>query len=393
MDDIRYNSVDNTLTICLSGRINTNNATHTEVQITTIVSDNPSKSLVLDFDKLEYISSAGLRIILRLRKSIRYLEIVNASPEVYDILEMTGFTEMIPVSKALRSLSIDGCEVLGKGAKGTVYRYDEEMIIKVYNNPESLPDIKNERAMARKAFVLGIPTAISYDVVKVGNSYGSVFELLNAKSYTELIKTDPDNFDTYIKNYAKLLKHIHETRIDINDMPNIKPLIHEWLETDKPYLPAETYEKCNKLINDVLDIGYMLHCDYHTNNVMMEGNETLLIDMDTLSYGHPVFELANIYCTFVGFGELDPSMVENFVGLPYDTTKRIWKTFLPYYLKTENPEKIELVEKKAKLLSYIRFMRHYVRREDPQSEKLQKIISYSKEKIEELSEELDSLMF
>lgn len=47
---------------------------------------------------------------------------------------MTGFTEMLPVEKAFREISVDGCEVIGQGANGAVYRINPEIIIKVYNN-------------------------------------------------------------------------------------------------------------------------------------------------------------------------------------------------------------------------------------------------------------------
>ena len=80
-------------------------------------------------------ASAGLRVILRLRKQEPELAIVNVSPEVYEIFEMTGFTEMMPVSRAYRRVSVDGCEVIGQGANGKVYRLDPETIIKVYLNP------------------------------------------------------------------------------------------------------------------------------------------------------------------------------------------------------------------------------------------------------------------
>ena len=45
----------------------------------------------------------------------------------------------------------------------------------------------------------------------------------------------------------------------------------------------------------------MLHGDYHIKNVMMQDGEVLLIDMDTLCQGHPVFELASMYNAYVGF--------------------------------------------------------------------------------------------
>lgn len=146
---------------------------------------------MIDAKNLEYISSAGLRILLRLRKEDPNLAIVDVSSEVYDILDMTGFTEMMTVKKAYRRLSADGCEMIGKGANGAVYRYDEETIIKVYFNPDALPEIQRERELARKALVLGINTAIPYDIVRIGEGYGTVMELLAASSLSKMIKKIP----------------------------------------------------------------------------------------------------------------------------------------------------------------------------------------------------------
>ncbi len=50
---------------------------------------------------------------------------------------------------------------------------------------KSIPLIKREQSRARMAFVKGIPTAISYDIVRVGSQYGSVFELLQARSFND----------------------------------------------------------------------------------------------------------------------------------------------------------------------------------------------------------------
>ena len=55
--------------------------------------------------------------------------------------------------------------MIGKGAKGIIYKYDDDTIIKVYKNSDSLPEINRERDLARKAFILGVPTVIPFDVV------------------------------------------------------------------------------------------------------------------------------------------------------------------------------------------------------------------------------------
>lgn len=384
---------DGTLVISLEGKIDSVNAETVTAAIEAEAGERLAcRELVIDAEKLGYISSAGLRMILKFRKANPSLKIINASAEVYEILEMTGFTEMLTVEKAFRRFSVDGCDIIGHGAKGIVYRYNGDTIIKVYKNPDSLPDIKNERALARRAFVLGISTAISYDIVRVGESYGSVFELLDARSFSQMILDDPDNRDKYITEYALLLKKIHSTQVKADDMPDIKLTINKWLETDKPHLPEETYSKLAKLIADVPDTLNMLHCDYHTNNVMYQNGEALLIDMDTLSHGHPIFELANVYITYVGFGEVDPAMVEKFLGMPYETAKYIWKKFLPIYLGTDDEAFIEKTEKKAVLLSYVRYLRHYVRR-GINGETERKIADLCIEKLNTLSKEIDTLVF
>ena len=128
---------------------------------------------------------------------------------VYEILDITGFTELLPVERAYRSVSVEGCEAIGQGANGVVYRLDKDTAVKVYRNPDSLPDVRRERELARKAFVLGIPTAIPYDVVRVNGSYGSVFELLNSRSFSKLIAAEPENIDKYVGLYVELMRKMH----------------------------------------------------------------------------------------------------------------------------------------------------------------------------------------
>ena len=152
MSGEKFRIVDNTLYINLEGKIDASNASSVESEILAIRQNNPTNELVLDADKLEYISSAGLRIVLRLVKQEKNIKLINASSSVYEILKMTGFTDILEVVKAYRRISIDGCEVIGVGANGAIYRYDEETIVKIFHNPDSLGEIKTERELARKAF-------------------------------------------------------------------------------------------------------------------------------------------------------------------------------------------------------------------------------------------------
>lgn len=370
-----------TLIIDLIGRIDSSNAEEVEKKISEERINNPHDSIIVNAKELEYISSAGLRIVLRLRKDEPTLKIINVSSDVYEVFDMTGFSEMIPIEKAYREVSIDGCEIIGQGANGKVYRLDPETIIKVYNNPDSLPDIKRERELARKAFVLGIPTAIPYDVVKVGDGYGSVFELLDAKSFAKLISEDPDKTDYYVDLYIQLLKKIHETEVLDDSMPDMKLIALKWANDLQEYLPGDYGDKLLKQIQSIPETKNMLHGDYHIKNVMMQNGETLLIDMDTLCVGNPIFELASMFNAYVGFGSSCQAKVEDFLGLPYDQTNYIWEKALEFYVGDEDEEKIKEFDTKAKMIGYARIMRRTIRRGGLETEDGKELIDVCKNEI------------
>ncbi len=381
------------LIISLSGHIDSSNAPEVESQINAIRTKHSEGTFTLDAQNLEYISSAGLRIILRLSRQEPSLKLINVSSSVYEVLEMTGFSEMIPVEKAFRVLSVEGCEVIGQGSNGKVYRLDPDTIIKVYNNPDSLPEINRERDLARKAFVLGIPTAIPYDVVKVGNSYGSVFELLNAKSFSALIKEDPSKMDKYIGLYVDVLKKIHSTKLEPGEMPDTKQVAISWAEFLKDYLPANQYEKLHALMEGVPERHTMMHGDYHTKNLMMQKDEVLLIDMDTLSMGHPVFELGTMYLGFVGFGDVDKTIVEKFLNLPFSLTTEFFDKATRLYLNNPDEETYQSILNKAKIVGYTRLMRRTIRRQGVDTPEGKPMVDNCKAKLAALLPKVDTLDF
>ena len=359
---MNYQNEDKTLTVLLSGRIDSSNADAVEKEISEIREQNAHDIMILDADGLEYISSAGLRVVLRLKKSEPSLCLINVNSEVYEIFEMTGFTEMMDIKKAFRRISLEGAELIGQGANGKVYRVNDDTIVKVYINPDSFGDIQRERDLAKKAFVLGIPTAISYDIARVGDSYGTVFEMLTAKSFAKLIFAEPEKLDYYIGLYVDLLKKIHKTLVKEGDMPDMKEVALSWAKFDMDYLPKEIGEKLFALVNAIPKDNHMLHGDYHVKNVMMQDGETLLIDMDTLCVGNPVFELGSMFNAYEGFSALDPSVSSAFLGISHELAVKIWEKSLSAYLGTTDKVKLEEAENKAKIIGFMRLLRRSIRR-------------------------------
>ena len=394
MDAMNYRLDGPVLTIALSGQIDSVNARSVEEQLGAIRAANPAASLVLDCQNLRYISSAGLRVVLRLKKAVADTRLINVSSDVYEILDMTGFTEMMEVSKAYRQLSVEGCEIIGQGANGRVYRIDPDTIIKVYRNPDALPEIHRERELARTAFVLGIPTAIPYDVVRVeGGGYGSVFELLNATSFAKLLSRGEKSLDEVAKMSVELLKLIHSTTVKPDSMPDMKAVALDWADFLQDYLPTDQYEKLHTLVAAVPQDNHMIHGDYHIKNVMLQNGETLLIDMDTLCHGHPIFELASMYNAYCGYSELDHSISQSFLGIPHETAVEFWNKSLRLYLDGADEATVKAVEEKAMIVGYTRIMRRRIRRKGFESEEGRREIESCRQHLAELLPKVDSLLF
>jgi len=350
------------ITVPLEERIDSGNSADVENEIRRALDGKTASAVVLDASALDYISSAGLRIILRLRKEHPTLKVINVSSEVYEVFEMTGFTEMMDVEKAYRRVSIEGCEEIGRGANGAIYRIDKDNVVKVFKNADALDDIQHEREVARLALILGIPTAISYDVVRVGDSYGSVFELLNATSFSRILAEEPDRIDWCVQEYVKMLRLIHSTLVPEGKLPDMKETVVSWARFMQDYLPGDAAAKLLSMAEAVPHNDHMIHGDYHTKNLMLQGDEVLLIDMDTLAVGDPVFELASMFNAFVGFFETDHEAIKSFQGFGFETAAAFWHKTLAAYLKTDDEEVIRSVEDKARIVGYTRLIRRSIRR-------------------------------
>ena len=383
---------DNSCIVKLNGRIDSTNAADAEAMITGAI-DGFSGELVLDAQNLSYISSAGLRVILRLKKANAATKIINANSDVYEIFDMTGFTEMMDISKAYRVLSVDGCEVIGEGANGKVYRIDADTIVKVYKNRDALEDIHNERELARKAFVMGVPTAIPYDVVKVGDLYGSVFELLNAKSFAKLMIAHPEQTEQFAKESVEILKTMHSTMLKPGELPDKKQEALVWATYCKDYLPEEIGNKLVALVEAIPDTNNMLHGDYHIKNIMQQNGENLLIDMDTLAMGHPIFEFAAIYAAYIGFSCIDKENVFHFLGIPYEQAQLFWKATLRDYFETDDEAVLQKIEDQSAIICYARLLRRTFRKAKEDDAYKAKLVEYCKNALCDLVPRIDTLSF
>ena len=382
-DHMRFELKEKTLTLYLEGELNSYNADNIEKEIDNILKEQTFDQLVLDFSRISYISSAGLRIVLKLKQKYNKVSIIETSLEVYDIFQMTGFTNIMDIKKGLKRVYISGAEVVGSGYYSTVYRVDKDTIIKVFNRVSDPAQIERELTLAKEAFVLGIPTAISFDIVRVDDKLGVRFEMLDCESLKNMVIKYPDRMHEFLDKYAHLLKQMNTTECNSPIVPDMKQAYLTKLEKIEEYLPKDAYAKLVKMFKAIPERKTLIHGDCHFKNIMVQKDELLLIDMDTLSVGYPIFELAALYAPYVAFNEDDPGNSLRFFGIKDEDGARLYDALINLYFGKDDP----VIKDKIKIVGYVHMIR-WNRNNEPENTKR---LEGCKERLLKLLEKYDDL--
>ena len=351
---MRFELKDNALTLFLEGELNSYNADNVEKEMEAVMANQKFSKLILDFSHISYISSAGLRIMLKLKQKYGDVSIIETSLEVYDIFSMTGFANIMDIKKGLKRVYLTGAEVVGDGYYSTVYRVDKDTIIKVFNRVSDPEQVERELKLAKEAFILGIPTAISFDIVRVDDGkLGVRFEMLDCMSLKNVLITYPDRKAEFIEKYAALLKKMNTTECLNPNIPDVKKHYLSKLEKIEEFLPKDAYKKLLKMFNDIPERKTLVHGDCHFKNIMVQNGELLLIDMDTLSVGHPIFELAALYAPYVAFNEDEPGNSMAFFGITDEEAADLYDQLIKLYLEKDD----EAIRDKIKIVGYVHMVR------------------------------------
>ena len=326
---------DGTLEVFLQGFIDSANSGAFEAEANALLEETNATSLTIDCTDLEYISSAGLRVLVELVRRLRSLRVKNVSLDIYEIFEVSGLTELFDVQKALREVDVSGLELLGEGANGSVYRLSRDEMIKVYRPEFTLDDIESERQVSRRAFLLGVPCAISLNTVRCGDGYGTVFELLDAVTLSERIAADPSTVEECAVESAKMFRRLHEIEVTTDELPDAMRSYYGYLNRVAGDFTDGENERLHGLLDAVPPMDRFTHNDYHPKNVMYSNGELMIIDLGDAGSGNPLLDWMHTYSVFhllgAGMGEHADDEL-SFIGITFGDMRRFWKVFTETYL-------------------------------------------------------------
>ena len=332
------------------GRVDSTNAQDFSNFVLSARNEKPEASIVLDCAGLQYISSAGLRVLLTIQKKNNTpLTLRNVQPEVMDILDVTGFSQIFMIentvkedsSQEIKDISGKHAALMGESGGAAIYRMDNDMILKLSPSGTSLQDIQTELTQSKAALICGVPTLISYDAVKYNGRYGIRCEMPNVRAVSSLLSFQQWNLSRHASEMGKTLRHIHTCRPEKGVLPKTSELFTGYAKRMGQYLNESEVSKLIDMINVIPDADTFVYGSYHSGNVFVLGDELILIDMSGISCGNPIFDLGMTYMIYVLEAEW---LSKPLTGLDVQQAKIFWDLMMRSYFGTNDNADIKQYE-------------------------------------------------
>lgn len=298
------------LTIAISGRVDAAEAQNLQQEALALVNGRSDiNSIVVDASQMTFISSLGLRVMLTLKKKVDDLRIIGVNADVYNVFSITGFHKIITVEKALPSVSVEGCPLVN--GRKDVYQLTEDTVLKVFPEGTTKADVDKEVAMAKEAFVLGVPTAMAFDIVMVDGRYALEYE-----------STAPMAIDAI--PLGTLIRNLHELKVDPEEgtfAPGVV-MLKKRIEALEPYLGEDAVSKLLQMIKVLPDATALLHGNLTLDCIMKQNEEPIFTNMGGVCFGHPVLDLSRLYASFTEEqkGEYFDMLLDEYFDMESDET-------------------------------------------------------------------------
>ena len=345
-------TIDNgILTVELPERLDATIAVSVGDELRQMVELIKHDGIVLDGQHMNYIGSSGLRILLTLAKREKEMQVVNLSPEVYNVFETSGFNKLMRVRKALRQVNLQGLDVMGVGSCSMLYQLSPEEMVKVFYADVPQEVIDRELFLAKEAFMLGVPTAICYEKVDCGGGRtGIVFESMNTRPVGDLVQENPDRIPELAEKMGVALRELHQKKLTKGVFHSMKERYRKQLRTLDKLYTKEEWDILKSFIDKIPDGRVLLHGDPHTRNVMVRDDEVVFLDCSEMAYGNELMDLGHAMLAILGVMPTEKREEREAMmlcGMNPVNAEKFWHELLACYLGTRDEIKIKELYNRA----------------------------------------------
>jgi thiamine kinase-like enzyme len=206
-----------------------------------------------------------------------------------------------------------------------------------------------------------------------------------------VLRNAPERKEEIVRDYAQFLRKVHAVEMEPGELPDMREVYRGYLDRIRHLLPGELYSRLLSLLSEMPENLHAIHGDIHMKNIMLDGEEPLLIDMEALAVGDPVFDLQGVFVTYQLFGEDDPGNSMSFLGISQELADYIWEKTMEFYFRGRDAALLREAERKTRIAAYVRFLWLIVEYEAAEDPLTKLRVRHTLEHLRELVPTVDSL--
>ena len=276
--------------------------------------------------------------------------------------------------KEIQKINLDDYIQTGEGGTALTYtNKDGKTLAKLYNPGFEADRARDEFLTAQMVYEMGIPTPEPYRLVTDGERLGGEYELIKGKrSFARIISQEPERLEEISLEFARMTKKLHAVKADMARMQSFKQMmVRYYQETD--VIPVDYKQRVLDFLEKVPESEYCMHGDLQLGNIISDGRRTLWIDVGLFSYGVAEWDLSTVY----EFAHVKNAKLTDFLfHLQPETLAAHWDIFLPAYLGTTDPQRIEETNRRIRpyVVAKVPFMLNIANRVDLRPHATQRLV-------------------
>lgn len=279
------------MNVALFGRIDSVSAPEVARKLETALEGYSNMAVVVDVEKLGYISSAGLRVLLDLKKVCDDMKVINVSLDIYDILTMTGFTKFIDVERRIRKIRQPAPgELISADMDSKLYRSTNDLAVRLFDPEIPLEEVQQRLLLSKTATSHGIPTPIAFEIVSCDSSYGIIFEITHGKTLDKIWDERPDGMQEEIRMLSELMHTLHGTVVDKKELPDYGKRMLDEIENSSS-LSDDQRQNLKRLVVSLNATDTFIYGNLRLSNVLLQDGKLMLMDLTRLGWGNPILDL------------------------------------------------------------------------------------------------------